>query len=184
MLHAKASVLLYRAARLGSTWSPPAGIRVLPGVVHLARPTHHALLGDTAADIRLLRRPAAARTLVLAHALTAAAAIRLYRSPAAADPQAQSKCVFGARAVLECLGDTRVGECLTTAHPIVGSLGALACRVLMEDVRRVQALRPAWAAPGAEEGTLRTDLRAGMEMMGMYAAGSPLIGKSFAALPR
>ncbi|KAJ7093518.1 hypothetical protein C8R44DRAFT_890740 [Mycena epipterygia] len=175
MLHAKASVLLYRAARLGSNWAP-----------HL-QPQEFAsyLESYTRLDQRITRfwetlppiyafysDPAAARTLVLTHALTAAAAIRLHRSPAAADPDAQRKCVFGARAVLECLGDTRIGPSLTIAHPIAGALGALACRVLMEDVRRVRAVG---AVGGAEEGALRADLRVGMTMMGMYAGGSPLI---------
>ncbi|KAJ7791906.1 hypothetical protein B0H14DRAFT_2624559 [Mycena olivaceomarginata] len=53
---------------------------------------------------------AAARTLILAQALTAAAAIKLHRSPAAADPEAQAKCVFGARAILSALSDPGVPD--------------------------------------------------------------------------
>ncbi|KAJ7750730.1 hypothetical protein DFH07DRAFT_1062079 [Mycena maculata] len=185
MLHAKASVLLYRATRLGSNWKPNLRPQELASYTasygwldrRLTQfwetlPPIYAFYADAAA----------ARTLVVAHALTAAAAIKLHRSPGAADPEAQRKCVFAARAILECLGDTRVVD-FVVAHPIVGSLGSLACGVLMEEVRRAREFRAGWAAslggpvapPSAEEGALVRDLRAGMQTMGMHAGGSPLI---------
>jgi hypothetical protein len=75
-LHAKASVLLYRATRLGTGWSPStyklsplykshlihllcrspaAGTRRLQDFLRLARPAYHSLLAGPAARVRFLR---------------------------------------------------------------------------------------------------------------------------------
>ncbi|KAJ7702797.1 hypothetical protein B0H17DRAFT_119639 [Mycena rosella] len=179
MLHAKASVLLYRAARLGAKYSPNLQPQERAAYISSytwldrritqfwqALPPVYAFYADGAA----------ARTLVLAHALTAAAAIKLHCSPAAADPQAQAKCLFGARRVLEVLGDASVGD-RAAAHPVVGALGTIACGVLIDTVRRARA---AWASGirtpyAAEEGALLADLQGGMATIATYAVGSPLI---------
>ncbi|KAF8209217.1 hypothetical protein K438DRAFT_1930097 [Mycena galopus ATCC 62051] len=184
-LYAKAAVLLHRASRLGSKWSPnlepqesaacAASCAWLDGRITKfweTLPPLYAFYADSAT----------ARTLVVAHAMTAAAAIKLHRSPASVDSEAQEKCVFAARAILASLGDTRVPD-FTTAHPIVGSMCMMACRVLMDEVRKAKAFRGAWGEsllvepppPGAEEVALASDLRDGMRTMGMYAVGSPLI---------
>ncbi|KAJ7894842.1 hypothetical protein B0H14DRAFT_3640544 [Mycena olivaceomarginata] len=184
-LYAKAAVLLHRASRLGSRWSanldPQETAAYAASCIWLdgritklweTLPPLYAFYADSAA----------ARSLVLAHAMTAAAAIRLHRSPGSIDPEARSKCVFAARAILACLGDTRVPEC-TTAHPLVGSLCTMGCRVLMEEVREARAFRGAWGEslrvepppPGAEEVALGADLRGGIQTMRMYAVGSPLV---------
>jgi hypothetical protein len=119
---------------------------------------------------------AAARTLALTHALTAAAAIRLHSSPAATDAEAQAKCLFAARAILDVLGDARVGD-QAMVHPVVGALCTLSCRILMEEVRRVQAFRTAWAVGGPEKAALLTELHLGMTTMAVYAAECPLVGQ-------
>jgi hypothetical protein len=118
-----------------------------------------------------------ARTLVLAYGMTAAAAIALHRAPGSVpvDPEAHTKCVSAARALLACFGDTRVPDC-TTAHPVIGALCATACRVLMAAVHRARAFN-FLSEPGAEEeaAALAKNLKHGITIMRMYAVGSPLI---------
>lgn len=128
---------------------------------------------------------ATARTLVVAHAMTAAAAIKLHHAPASTNTEAQTKCISAARAIITCLGDSHIPD-LTTAHPIVGSLCTLACRILIDEVRKVQMFRGAWGEslgvplppPGLEEAALIAELKNGIATMRMYAVGSPLIGTS------
>ncbi|KAJ7117972.1 hypothetical protein C8R43DRAFT_98574 [Mycena crocata] len=181
-LYAKAAVLLHRASRLGSKWSPN-----LP-------PPEFASYSASCAwlDSRITRfweilpplynfyaDPATARTLVVAHAMTASAAIKLHRSPSSTDPEAQKKYVFAARAIIACLGDANIAG-FTTAHPVVGALCMLACRVLMDEVRKAQPVRGTWGhgvAPqrGSEAAALASDLQNGITTMRMYAVGCPLI---------
>ncbi|KAF7326741.1 Zn(2)-C6 fungal-type domain-containing protein [Mycena venus] len=179
-LHAKASVLLYRATRLGSSWSPNLRPQELAAyqtsytwldrriaAFWQSLPPIYAFFDDTAA----------VRTLALSHALTAAAAIRLHRSPAATDTEAQAKCLFAARAVLDALGD-QGSQAQAIAHPVVGALCALACRVLMDEKQMQKVRAQAWAVglgPSAEELRLLEELRAGMGTMGVYATGCALI---------
>ncbi|KAJ7915141.1 hypothetical protein B0H13DRAFT_2270494 [Mycena leptocephala] len=176
-LHAKASVLFYRATRLGTGWSPNLQPQELAAyrtsyvwldqritAFWQALPPVYAFYGNSAA----------ARTLALTHALTAAAAIRLHSSPAATDAEAQAKCLFAARAILDVLGDARVGD-QAMVHPVVGALCTLSCRILMEEVRRVQAFRTAWAVGGPEKAALLTELHLGMTTMAVYAAECPLV---------
>ncbi|KAJ7339969.1 hypothetical protein DFH08DRAFT_963993 [Mycena albidolilacea] len=112
-LYAKAAVLLHRASRLGSRWSanldPQETVAYAAFCIWLdgritklweTLPPLYAFYADSAA----------ARSLVLTHATTAAAAIKLHRSPGSVDPEARSKCVFAARAILACLGDTPIPE--------------------------------------------------------------------------
>ncbi|KAJ7451256.1 hypothetical protein B0H11DRAFT_1877264 [Mycena galericulata] len=190
MLHAKASILLYRAARLGANlFTPPADFQLQAYTSYMTSYTWlDRRITQFCATLPPIYAyytdPSAARTLVLTHALTAAAAIKLHRSSAGADPAAQAKCVFAARAILDCLGDSGVPE-RVTSHPVVGSLCAMACRVLMDEARKSHAFCAEWAAnlgtarapPSAEETAVLADLRAGMGTMAAYAAGSPLIGE-------
>ncbi|KAJ7868681.1 hypothetical protein B0H13DRAFT_2558397 [Mycena leptocephala] len=145
-LYAKAAVLLHRASRLGSNWSPnfqsheaasyAASCTWLDGRITKfweTLPPLYAFYTDAAV----------ARTLVVTHAMTAAAVIKLHRAPSSVDPVAQKKCVFAARAILACLGDSRIPD-FTVAHPIVGSMCMMACRVLMDEVRKAKAFRGAW----------------------------------------
>ncbi|KAF7359771.1 hypothetical protein MVEN_00701900 [Mycena venus] len=174
MLHAKASVLLHQTTRLGTSWSMDLGPQDLT-----AYTTAYSLL-----DRRIIAfweslppiygyydDTSAARTLALTHALTAAAAIRLHRSPAALDTQAQGKCLFAARAILDCLGDVRVGA-QAIAHPVAGALCALACGVLLDEMICARVFPVTWEKGfGVED----TELVTGMKIMEVYAAGSPLI---------
>ncbi|KAK6988580.1 hypothetical protein R3P38DRAFT_3228490 [Favolaschia claudopus] len=91
---------------------------------------------------------------------------------------------------------TRFVPDFAVANPIVGSLCAMACRVLMEEarVRKARAfslgawgetvMRGEMPPPGAEAVALGNDLHAGMETMGVYAVECPLIRECcFAAGP-
>lgn len=126
--------------------------------------------------------PAAARALALTRALTAAAAITLHQR-ADAGAAAQRACVAAARAILACLWAAD-GVCVA---PVVGALCALACGVLVEEVRTARAFRKAWAAglgtpmspPTSEEERLVVDVRDGLATMAVYATDSPLIGEMF-----
>ncbi|KAJ6473381.1 hypothetical protein C8R47DRAFT_1324477 [Mycena vitilis] len=178
MLHAKACVLLYRATRLGAGWSPSLQPQELAAYTTSHVWLDHRIMGFWQAlpPIYLFYPDSAsARTLALTHALTAAAVIRLHRGPATVEAEAQVKCLFAARAVLDVLGDARIGDRSIT-HPVVGALCTLACHVLMDEVYRMQVFRTAWetAASPAEVG-LVGELRAGMETMGIYTVGCPLI---------
>ncbi|KAJ7238120.1 hypothetical protein B0H12DRAFT_1075388 [Mycena haematopus] len=195
-LYAKAAVLLHRAARLGAKWSPGKVSRGTPLDAQNAASyaASCAWLDGRIAAFRKTLPPlyafyadsAQARTLVVAHAMAAAAAIELRYSAASGpgDAEAQRTCVGAARAVLACLGDTRVPD-LTVAHPVVGSLCVMACRVLGDGVRGAKAFRGAWGEslrveappPGEEEVRLGEDLRGGIRTMRMYAGGSPLVGE-------
>jgi hypothetical protein len=200
MFHAKASVLLYRATRLGAGWSPSTHFvfRCLKIYVTDFQPLLSDLQPQELAAFQtsytwLDRRvtafwqalppiyafygdSAAARTLALTHALTAAAAIRLHRSPAASDAEAHAKCLFAVRAVFDVLGDARVGS-QELAHPVVGALCALAGRVLVDEVRRARVVSAAWGVgPSGEEEELVRELGAAMGVMGIYASGCPLVG--------
>ncbi|KAK7042087.1 Zn(2)-C6 fungal-type domain-containing protein [Favolaschia claudopus] len=184
---AKAAVLLHRASRLGANWSPNLSPQEASSysASYLWLDSRITQFWETLPPLfAFYAHSSNARTLVLAHALTAAAAIRLHRSPGTIDPDAaRQKCVAAARAILACIGDTTVPD-FTVANPIVGSLCAMACRVLMEEVRKARAFRGAWGEtvmrgemppPGAEEVALGNDLHAGMETMGVYAVGCSLI---------
>ncbi|KAJ7873254.1 hypothetical protein B0H14DRAFT_2569785 [Mycena olivaceomarginata] len=112
------------------------------------------------------------------HALTAAAAIRLHRSPAALDTEAQGKCLFAARAILDCLGDVRVGA-QAIVHPVVGALCALVCGVRLDEMICARAFPVAWEKSfGVEDAELVT----GMKILEVYAAGSPLIHSEYQLL--
>ncbi|KAJ7261011.1 hypothetical protein C8J57DRAFT_1184378 [Mycena rebaudengoi] len=184
-LHAQASVLLHRASRLASNSSPN-----LPPQELASYTTSYTWL-----DRRITRfwetlpplytfyaYPAAARTLVVAHALTAAAAIKLHRATSTPDREAPNKCIFAARTILACLGDRQIPD-LVCAHPIVGALCMLACRVLIDEIRKAHSMRVAWAQtlavplapPATEEVALTQDLRGGISTMTTYAVGSPLV---------
>ncbi|KAJ7613370.1 hypothetical protein FB45DRAFT_1008903 [Roridomyces roridus] len=194
MLYAKASVLLYRAVRLASNWSPDMQPHVRASYINSYTRLDRRItqFWESLPPIYALY-PASpdadsgpARALVVVHALTAAAAIRLHRSPNSSDidQSATGKSVFAARAILECLGDARVGAHRVVVAPIVGTLGTLACRVVMEETKSAETFRISWAAsvgaqvgpPGEEERALRGDVQRGLQIMGVYAAGSPLIG--------
>ncbi|KAJ7197918.1 hypothetical protein GGX14DRAFT_402235 [Mycena pura] len=194
MLHAKAAVLLYRAARLTAGWSPQLSPQQTAAYIvahtHLEQrvtklwqslPPVHAAHGDGDGD------GAAARARVLVHAVTASAAIRLNCASTSAgnDRTARAKRIAAARAVVAALGDARVPH-RATAHPVLGSLGAAACTTLMDDLVRARAARASWTAgmglgaslppPGLEETAMLADLRTGMAAMQVYAAESTLIG--------
>ncbi|KAJ7318559.1 hypothetical protein DFH08DRAFT_1086561 [Mycena albidolilacea] len=176
MLYAKASVLLHDTMRVSTAWSVELGTQYTTAYRLLDRritafwqalPPIYAYLGDDTAS----------RTLAVTHALTAAAAIRLHRRAVGSDTTAQTTCLFAARAILDCLGDVRVGGPQAIAHPVVGALCALACGVLMDEVLAVRGF-PVACEKGlfdAEEAELLGVLRAGMGTMEIYAQGCPLI---------
>ncbi|KAJ7366049.1 hypothetical protein DFH08DRAFT_1002668 [Mycena albidolilacea] len=131
--------------------------------------------------------PSASRSLALSHALVAAAAIKLHRN-AGAGVAAQAKTVAAASGILECLRPTLRDGNVPTVHPVVGPLCAMACSVLMAEVRTVRAFRQAWAAslgpeftPSAstEEDALVAGVRDGLATMGVYAEESVLIAEQW-----
>ncbi|KAJ7064014.1 hypothetical protein C8F01DRAFT_1275106 [Mycena amicta] len=203
MLLAKASALMYRAARLAAGWasnlSPRQTTAHLSACAHLDQritlfwqslPPVYPVYSDSAA----------ARSLALVHALTAGAALRLHSSPSS--PNAAStrdKRLFAARTVLEVLGDVRVLD-RATAHPVVGSIAGAACKVLMQELQHV---RGAWSLPTStrttsgmatptmhhpsqaqEAAALMVDLSAGVTAMQVYASESALIDHQLQKLRR
>ncbi|KAJ6476886.1 hypothetical protein C8R45DRAFT_1008150 [Mycena sanguinolenta] len=178
MLHAKASVLLHHATRFSTAWSlnlehhDPATYTSAYCVLdrHITAfwkslPPIYAYFGDDAAS----------RTIAATHALTGAAAIRLHRCPVGVS-DAQGKCLFAARSILDCLGCVIGAQAII--HPVVGALCSLACGVLIEEVRCTRLFSlpgENQATGGMDETELTSMLRAGMATMEVYAQACPLI---------
>ncbi|KAK7038621.1 Zn(2)-C6 fungal-type domain-containing protein [Favolaschia claudopus] len=181
-LHAKASVLLYRAMRLSASWSPALNAQALSAYQISYTWLDRRITAFWQSLPPLVYAFYADRTLALTHALTACAAIRLHDSPGACDREARRKCVFAARGVLDVLGDVyaRVGHGAgAEMHPVGGALCGVACGVLMGEVRRARMRKGAeaeWAGLTKEEINLVAEVRAGLVTMGVYAVGCPLVG--------
>lgn len=202
MLQTKASVFLYHVSRVPCKciyWSPYRNLISF----HPAAEMHSSALPQMTSypwlDTRIslfwqslpplhvfsgTADPSASRSLALSHALVAAAAITLHQN-AGAGVAAQAKCVAAASGILECLRPTLRDGDVPTVHPVVGPLCAIACSVLMAEVRTVRAFRQAWAAslgpemtPSAstEGDALVAGVRDGLATMGVYAEESVLIG--------
>ncbi|KAJ7732478.1 hypothetical protein DFH07DRAFT_143603 [Mycena maculata] len=176
MLKTQAGILLQRATRLGSKWSP----EMQPQELASYRTSWlwlddriNKFWGRLSPLYNFYTDSATARTLVIAYAMAAAAAIKLHISQSSGDEEAHAKCISAARAILACLGDTNIPD-LTISHPIVGSLCMLACRVLMDEVRRTKMTQGAWGQIASLPPSL-ADLKKGIATMQMYALGSPLI---------
>ncbi|KAJ6564879.1 hypothetical protein DFH09DRAFT_1363891 [Mycena vulgaris] len=107
------------------------------------------------------------RTLVLTHALAAAAALTLSQRC----PAAHKQCVAATRAILASLGGGT-----GPAHPIAAALCARACGVLMDELRAVRAFRAAWAAglciPLSPPSAAGADVREGIAVLAAYASDS------------
>ncbi|KAJ6614097.1 hypothetical protein B0H10DRAFT_2221568 [Mycena sp. CBHHK59/15] len=178
-LHAQASILLHRASRCAAKWSTN-----LPPDEFSSYMTSYTWLDARITNFwRTLPTVYLSddRTLVLTHALVAAASIRINRQTAAVDPEAQEKCLLAARSILQCLGNHSVPD-LTYSDPVVGPVCSMACSVLLDEIRSAQKVRADWAqtlsmdVPASEDETaLLVDLQHGISTMTMYAAGSPLV---------
>ncbi|KAJ6513516.1 hypothetical protein DFH09DRAFT_1197206 [Mycena vulgaris] len=118
--------------------------------------------------------------LVLAHTLTAAAAITLHRAFSAVEPASQDKCLRAARAVLQ----NSIPEA-GVASPVVGTVCAMACGVLLDEIQRAGEMRSEWArvleieididvAAAEEEHALLVDLQTGIATLRAQAIGTPL----------
>ncbi|KAJ6481069.1 hypothetical protein C8R45DRAFT_1151844, partial [Mycena sanguinolenta] len=126
--------------------------------------------------------PLADNDLVLTHVLVAAAAIRLHRPFSALDQAARMKCISAARTVLRVLRDTIIPAAVSHVNPVIGTVCALACSVVFDDIARTRLMWAEWAQtpdvnvlPGGEpESTILLSLQEGMEIMGMLAPGNPL----------
>ncbi|KAJ7919685.1 hypothetical protein B0H13DRAFT_2428717, partial [Mycena leptocephala] len=179
--HAQASVLLHRASRFAAKWSSNLQPTELSSYMHCY----------TWLDGRIKQfwdqlppvYPSADPDLVITHALVAAASIRLHHPFVSLEPGAQAKCVASARLILRCLSDTSVPGSIPCANPVIGTIGALACSVLVEEIQRTRTVWGEWAKTfelevlmpaGEEESMLLLDLQEGMRIMTTYAAGSPL----------
>ncbi|KAK7008310.1 Zn(2)-C6 fungal-type domain-containing protein [Favolaschia claudopus] len=128
--------------------------------------------------------------LILTHTLLAAASLSLHRPFVAFDPTAQTKCLAAARAIIQSLHVPTSPKTATTVNPILSTLCALACDVLLDELERTRTMWAEWAAapimaldvdvllpnlPVCEqESVLLMDLQEGIGILEMYASGSPL----------
>ncbi|KAF7349001.1 hypothetical protein MVEN_01421200 [Mycena venus] len=185
MLQAKASVFLYHVLRL-PPGEPP--VMVSPKMTSYSwLDTRISQFWQSLPPLHVFSStadPSGSRSLALAHALIAAAAIKLHqRATASVAAHAQAKSVSAACGILECL---RAREGLTV-HPVVGALCALACGVLMVEVRTVRGFREAWSAsmgtpmtpPTSEENDLVVGIRDGLATMAVYCKESSLMAQQF-----
>ncbi|KAJ7628825.1 hypothetical protein FB45DRAFT_919326 [Roridomyces roridus] len=175
-------VLLHRALRLGAKWSPNLG----PAELASYTDSYHWLderidrFWATLPPMRALQGPDddMGRTLVLLHATTAAASVKLHRVPASVNAEARVRCLSAARTQIACL-EAAAGAVMP---PMAGSIGVLANRVLMDEVKLAQAFRCEWSSslgvppppPSQEEVALTADLRRGVEVMRGIAGGTAL----------
>ncbi|KAF7329392.1 hypothetical protein MKEN_00200800 [Mycena kentingensis (nom. inval.)] len=169
VLLAKASVLMFRAIRVAGTANSPPQARThletrIAQFWQSLPPTSTAYY---AADSN------AARSLAFVHVLIAGAAMRLYSS----SPQAQAesgKCVLAARSVLQILTSSNTnagvgaGGDSATVHPVVGSVAAAACKVLIAELR-------GGGGGHAQRDAYTRELNAGMAAMQGLAAESPFV---------
>ncbi|KAJ6582339.1 hypothetical protein B0H19DRAFT_1332481, partial [Mycena capillaripes] len=119
--------------------------------------------------------PSADPDLVLTHTLVAAASIRLHRPFVPSSAAAQTKCLAAARAVVQFLGDTTSPHLVQHANPLIGTVGALACGVLIDEIHGTREMWSEWAETldipvalpaGEEESMLLLNLQEGMMIMG------------------
>ncbi|KAJ7227720.1 hypothetical protein B0H12DRAFT_1148679 [Mycena haematopus] len=127
--------------------------------------------------------------LVLTHALVAAAVITLHRPFSTLEQAARMKCIVAARAIIRVLRDTTT---IPHANPVIGTICALACNVLMDEIQRTHLVWTEWAQTldvntlpaGEQESTLLLNLQEGMGIMRMLAAGNPLSEHQSAEIQR
>ncbi|KAF7370078.1 hypothetical protein MSAN_00637800 [Mycena sanguinolenta] len=180
--HVQASVLLHRVLFLAAKWSSNLQPTELSSYMESytwldGRITHFS---NGLPPIY----PLADNGLVMAHVLVAAAAIRLHRPFSALDQVARMKCISASRTVLRVLRDTTISAASSISHanPVIGTICALACSILFDEIERTRLMWVEWAQTpdvnvlpaGEPESTLLLSLQEGMEIMGMRAPGNPL----------
>ncbi|KAJ7464340.1 hypothetical protein FB451DRAFT_1489504, partial [Mycena latifolia] len=175
---AQASVLLHRASRLAAKWASSL------------RPTEFS--SCMACYVWLDRRiaqfweglppvhPSADDESILAHTMIAAASMKVHREFSPVDPTAQSKCMRAARTVLQALRPmmlefehSRSAHC---GHPIVGTVGFMACTVLLDEIQRAKLERALGieGAGGEDHNALVVELQEGIRILAACTVGSPL----------
>ncbi|KAJ7214396.1 hypothetical protein GGX14DRAFT_610793 [Mycena pura] len=164
-VHVKANVLLHRAVYLHGQWRPAlflvlhanlkVAIALYPGVSERADllsaiRTTDVVTSSLREQLLLLEPSCGDRmsTIVLTHALLNSAAIRLHGISMDRDPLSQQRCVAAAMDMLR-LG---VGDTDSEVNPIMGTLWAAACGVLVDELKRLRAVRDSDAWPQAVDG--------------------------------
>ncbi|KAK7024797.1 hypothetical protein R3P38DRAFT_3532570 [Favolaschia claudopus] len=133
--------------------------------------------------------PSCTPELILTHTLIAAASLSLHRPFVSFDPAAQTKCLAAARTIIQSLHVPTSPETAITVNPVLGTVCALACDVLLDELERTRTMWAEWAAAPImadvdvslpslplceQESVLLMDLQEGMGILEMYASGSPL----------
>ncbi|KAF8175987.1 hypothetical protein K438DRAFT_2022784 [Mycena galopus ATCC 62051] len=174
MLQTKAVILLYQSYNILSSAETAAECSWLDKRVSLLCQSLPPLHSFSNAD------PAVARSLAISHGLAAAAVIKVSQKVGVS---AQAKCIAAARSILEYLRPSEG----PTVHPIVGTLCALACDVLMAEIRNLRVFRMTWSTgrgtpmvrPTTEEDDMVNSVCDGLKTMGVYAGQSSLIAHQF-----
>ncbi|KAF7327080.1 Zn(2)-C6 fungal-type domain-containing protein [Mycena kentingensis (nom. inval.)] len=178
-MYAQAMVLLHRASRLGSKWSPDLRSEALS--TYIASYTWLDSRIDTFWRSLPAVRPndASTRTGILVHTIAAGASIALHRtlsassSARAAEADAAAKCLFAARSIVSVCHGHGSSDDVEVVHPLLGTLLALALRTFVDAILRQRKV--ARRAGSAEEQGLVADLHRGIEVMRRYALNDQLI---------
>ncbi|KAJ7051234.1 hypothetical protein C8F01DRAFT_1340831 [Mycena amicta] len=192
-LQAQAMVLLHRASRLGSKWSPTLQPEALASFLSSCSWLDSRITTFWTSLPPLYNGSSQVqnrdRTSILIHSITAMAFIALYRGLSTSSSASSVKCIFAARAVLATasspltLNDHSIHDlAVRVADPLLGTLCTLACAVIMDGLREEQRFRRTFHAsvgldppPSAEENRLVADLQNGIRTMQFYAPGNPLV---------
>ncbi|KAJ7103823.1 hypothetical protein C8R44DRAFT_808227 [Mycena epipterygia] len=176
--HAQAAVLLHQASRLAAKWASTQSTDFSSYMTCYTSLDH--CIAQFWRNLPLVH-PAEDSELVLTNIVIAAASIRLHRAVIAVEPDAQKKCLFAARAILQSL-DASTPTLYRPASPVIGPICSLACGVLVEEIESAHMMRAEWArtlhmdipCAGEDENVLVMDLENGIRIMTIYAAGSPI----------
>ncbi|KAL0065433.1 hypothetical protein AAF712_007497 [Marasmius tenuissimus] len=169
---AKSSILFHQAVFLAAQHNPDASqkdsqafIAAFQSLNHLLQTTK-AQLGPLPAD---LAGPST-RLLYLSYALIYGAVIKLHNIFSYSDSGSRQACIDAAKAMLrpQSNGVTNMQQ-LGCVNPIMGTLWALACQVLIEEVVRI---RQGW--PGEAE-FLLAHIDEGFSMLSFFAVSSDLM---------
>ncbi|KAF5384658.1 hypothetical protein D9757_007485 [Collybiopsis confluens] len=195
----KASILLHQAVFVAGQYRPDMPAREAQTFLGAFQSLKHLIDG---LRVRLPpldkvdRRTSIIRELLLAHALVQGSIIRLNEIFSETDPSCRHSCVSAAQALLHG-GGLNLAE-FGCVNPIMGTLWALACQTLVQEVGRLRSVQGSWSSPhtptsqsipnspnspfpSKQEEELLASLRQGISALTFFSSNSALMSKFFAS---
>ncbi|KAF8217179.1 hypothetical protein K438DRAFT_2082498, partial [Mycena galopus ATCC 62051] len=139
--HVQPSVLLHRASILATKWASHLQPTELASSMNC-----YTWLDERITQFAEGLHPASpVASPVLTQALIAVASIKLHRPFAALETAAQMKCIAAARAIFRLLRDSNITAATSHANPVIGTICALACSVIVDEIHRTRLVWAEWA---------------------------------------